>query len=116
MDLFESAGTDDAGIPVDSHAPLAVRMRPRTLDELQGQAHLLTPGSPLRRLVEPAEASGGKYGERGLERKRHALCRRRAIRTSLGHRFGHEQRSLSFIRFILFVGSRNETRDGDDGR
>jgi len=65
MDLFESAGTDDAGIPVDSHAPLAVRMRPRTLDELQGQAHLLTPGSPLRRLVEPAEASGGSHaGER----------------------------------------------------
>ena len=33
-------------------APLAVRMRPRTLDELVGQRHLLTPGSPLRRLVE----------------------------------------------------------------
>ena len=66
MDLFESAGTDDAGIPVDSHAPLAVRMRPRTLDELQGQAHLLTPGSPLRRLVEPAEAGRGSHaGERG---------------------------------------------------
>ena len=66
MDLFESAGTDDAGIPVDSHAPLAVRRRPRTLDELQGQTHLLTPGSPLRRLVEPAEASGGSHaGERG---------------------------------------------------
>ena len=57
MDLFESAGTDEVGIPVDSHAPLAVRMRPRTLDELQGQAHLLTPGSPLRRLVEPAEVT-----------------------------------------------------------
>ena len=66
MDLFESAGTDDAGIPVDSHAPLAVRMRPRTLDELEGQAHLLTPGSPLRRLVEPAGAdrplSAGEQG------------------------------------------------------
>ena len=33
-------------------APLAVRMRPRTLDELVGQRHLLTPGSPLRQLVE----------------------------------------------------------------
>ena len=33
-------------------APLAVRMRPRTLDELVGQRHLLTTGSPLRRLVE----------------------------------------------------------------
>jgi putative ATPase len=33
-------------------APLAVRMRPRTLDELTGQDHLLVEGSPLRRLVE----------------------------------------------------------------
>jgi putative ATPase len=33
-------------------APLAVRMRPRTLDEVVGQEHLLEPGSPLRRLVE----------------------------------------------------------------
>jgi putative ATPase len=33
-------------------APLAVRMRPRTLEELVGQRHLLAAGSPLRRLVE----------------------------------------------------------------
>ncbi|HET6625735.1 MAG TPA: replication-associated recombination protein A [Nocardioidaceae bacterium] len=33
-------------------APLAVRMRPRTLDELVGQQHLLATGSPLRRLIE----------------------------------------------------------------
>ena len=33
-------------------APLAVRMRPRTLDELVGQQQLLAPGSPLRRLIE----------------------------------------------------------------
>jgi putative ATPase len=33
-------------------APLAVRMRPRTLDELAGQRQLLAAGSPLRRLVE----------------------------------------------------------------
>ncbi|MEP9364776.1 replication-associated recombination protein A [Nocardioides sp. CN2-186] len=33
-------------------APLAVRMRPRTLEELVGQAQLRAPGSPLRRLVE----------------------------------------------------------------
>ncbi|MEO5708476.1 MAG: replication-associated recombination protein A [Nocardioidaceae bacterium] len=40
------AGNDHAS------APLAVRMRPRTLDELVGQRHLLAPGSPLRRLIE----------------------------------------------------------------
>jgi putative ATPase len=36
----------------DPRAPLAARMRPRTLDEVVGQVHLLAPGSPLRRLVE----------------------------------------------------------------
>ncbi len=35
-----------------ANAPLAARMRPRTLDEVVGQQHLLVPGSPLRRLVE----------------------------------------------------------------
>lgn len=33
-------------------APLAVRMRPSSLDEVVGQRHLLAPGSPLRRLIE----------------------------------------------------------------
>jgi putative ATPase len=32
-------------------APLAVRMRPRTIEDLVGQGHLLAPGAPLRRLV-----------------------------------------------------------------
>ncbi|MDQ1736378.1 MAG: putative ATPase, partial [Pseudonocardiales bacterium] len=48
------AGDEPAvGRPVDDpNAPLAVRMRPLTLDEVLGQHHLLGPGSPLRRLVE----------------------------------------------------------------
>ena len=37
---------------VNPNAPMAVKMRPRNLDELVGQKHLLAPGSPLRRLVE----------------------------------------------------------------
>ncbi|MGH3446402.1 MAG: replication-associated recombination protein A [Nocardioidaceae bacterium] len=46
--------TDGGSLAQQGHtsAPLAVRMRPRTLDELVGQDHLLQPGSPLRRLVE----------------------------------------------------------------
>ena len=48
-DLFESAADDRGG------GPLAARMRPRSLDELVGQQHLLAPGSPLRRLVEGDE-------------------------------------------------------------
>ncbi len=33
-------------------APLAERMRPRTLGELKGQKHLLAPGKPLRQAIE----------------------------------------------------------------
>jgi putative ATPase len=33
-------------------APLAVRMRPRTLDQLIGQEHILGPGTALRRAIE----------------------------------------------------------------
>src|SRR3954468_15887479 len=32
--------------------PLAARMRPRTLDEIVGQRHLLAPGKPLRDAIE----------------------------------------------------------------
>ncbi|PDP86388.1 AAA family ATPase [Glycomyces fuscus] len=46
--LFDDAGAEAAR----GQEPLAVRMRPRTLDEVVGQRHLLGEGSPLRRLVE----------------------------------------------------------------
>jgi putative ATPase len=35
-----------------AHMPLAARMRPRTLEELIGQEHLIGPGSVLRRAIE----------------------------------------------------------------
>lgn len=38
-------------------APLAARMRPRNLDEIAGQRHLLGKGKPLRRLIEGAGAA-----------------------------------------------------------
>jgi putative ATPase len=50
--LFEPPEPAPSREPFDAGAPLAARMRPRTLDEVLGQAHLLAPGSPLRRLVE----------------------------------------------------------------
>lgn len=59
MDLFETVTTGEHGTPVTTRpgpgAPLAVRMRPATLDEVAGQEHLLVAGSPLRRLVQPAD-------------------------------------------------------------
>lgn len=60
MDLFDSAGLDDNGLPtVDANAPLAVRMRPRTIAEVVGQSHLLEDGSPMRRLLSPEAKAGG---------------------------------------------------------
>jgi putative ATPase len=50
--LFEPEEPRVDPAPFDPAAPLAARMRPRTLDEVVGQQHLLAPGSPLRRLVE----------------------------------------------------------------
>jgi putative ATPase len=47
-DLFTSALNERLA----RQAPLAARMRPRTLDEVVGQDQLLAPGRPLRALIE----------------------------------------------------------------
>jgi putative ATPase len=53
---------DDATVPerkardeTEAAAPLAARMRPRTLDDFVGQRHLLAPGRALRELIEKDE-------------------------------------------------------------
>jgi putative ATPase len=81
--LFE---TDDetrrTGVPPEE-APLAVRMRPRDLDELVGQAHLLEPGSALRVAIESGEPhSAIFYGPPGTGKT--TLARIIAARASGG--------------------------------
>ena len=49
--LFPEDGTARQPEPA-ADAPLAERMRPRTLDEFVGQRHLLGPGRPLREAIE----------------------------------------------------------------
>jgi putative ATPase len=59
-ELFDASGLGAAprqaggSLAGNTHAsaPLAVRMRPRTLDELVGQEQLRAAGSPLRQLIE----------------------------------------------------------------
>jgi putative ATPase len=53
MDLFEQHGSDDRA-PTPA-GPLADRMRPRALDEVVGQEHLLGPGRVLRAAIESGE-------------------------------------------------------------
>src|ERR1700735_2304151 len=52
MSLFDASPLAAAAFATQSHAPLAERMRPRTLDEFVGQEHLLAPGKPLRLAIE----------------------------------------------------------------
>jgi putative ATPase len=54
--LFDEGGSEGRRTSVPpSEAPLAVRMRPRTLDELVGQEHLLAEGSALRTAIQSGE-------------------------------------------------------------
>jgi putative ATPase len=50
QDLFEEEDVDLAA--VNKAAPLATRMRPRSLDEFVGQEYILAPGKLLRRAIE----------------------------------------------------------------
>ena len=54
MDLFDTPAPEPPAPPAASPAgaPLADRMRPRTLDEMVGQSHLVGPGKVLRRSLE----------------------------------------------------------------
>src|SRR5262249_43468554 len=52
MSLF----ADAADRRLKRQAPLAARLRPRTLDEMVGQEHLVAPGAPLRTLAEADRA------------------------------------------------------------
>ncbi|MDR7080923.1 putative ATPase [Arthrobacter ginsengisoli] len=57
----DTEDTVDAGSDrraASPRSPLAVRMRPRTLDDVVGQQHLLGQGSPLRQLAAGTDATG----------------------------------------------------------
>jgi len=53
MDLFEHARQEQ----IEKEAPLAARMRPRTLDEFAGQGHIVGPGRLLRRAIQADQMS-----------------------------------------------------------
>src|SRR5215831_2435266 len=53
--LFDADEVHSAAAPEpasDARMPLAARMRPRTLDEIVGQEHIIGPGKVLRRAIE----------------------------------------------------------------
>lgn len=80
-----TSGDTGAGVTGSSPTgPLAVRMRPRTLDEIVGQQHLLGTGSPLRRLISGSGAASVLlYGPPGTGKTTMASL----ISTAAGGRF-----------------------------
>ncbi len=57
-DAEDLAEQEQQGGPARPRSPLAVRMRPRSLDEVVGQQHLLGSGSPLQLLAAGAGQTG----------------------------------------------------------
>ena len=72
LDLFGTGGPDAGSDGVDPNAPLAARMRPRTLDDFQGQEQLLGQGKAIRAMLEthedPASAAEALTGWRSFLR------------------------------------------------
>jgi putative ATPase len=63
---ISKAAAGDAGAAIPADAPLAVRMRPRSLDEVVGQEHVLGEGSALRTAIESGKPhSAILYGPPG---------------------------------------------------
>ena len=100
-------------------APLADRMRPRTLDEVVGQEHLLGPGRVLRAAIESGELhsmilwgppGSGKTHARLADGARGGRTLRRVLGRALrregdppGRRRGGEPSAARAARTILFV-------------
>src|ERR1700761_8559998 len=96
-ELGEGAHGGSAG------APLAVRMRPASLDEVVGQDHLLQPGSPLRRLVEGSGmASAILYGPPGSGKTTLASLVSRAT----GRRFEALSAGVKEVRAVIDTARR----------
>ncbi|MEI6631057.1 MAG: replication-associated recombination protein A [bacterium] len=72
MDLFSESPDQKK---TNKDLPLAVRMRPRSLDEFIGQKHLLGPGKLLRRAIEADRVSSlVLYGPPGVGKTSLAWC------------------------------------------
>ncbi len=92
--------------------PLAVRMRPRTLDEIAGQSHILAPGKLLRRLLAAdALSSLLLHGPPGTGKTTLA----RVIATESGRAFIQENAASVGVQRIREIISTAERRLTDGG-
>src|SRR6185503_550850 len=108
-DLFSDAASHRAG----EVAPLAQRLRPRTLDEFVGQQHVLGEGSALRRAIaEDRVSSSIFYGPPGSGKTTLA----RIVAASTGAAFEELSAVSATVKDVREVLARARERLGTTGR
>ena len=112
--LFGLETEERAEQQLAANAPLAVRMRPTSLDEVVGQDHLLGSGAPLRRLVEGASAASViLYGPPGTGKTTLA----RLVSQATGRRFealSAITAGVKEVRAVIETARRRLGRSGGD--
>src|SRR5258706_9276032 len=108
-DLFSDAATERAG----QSAPLAQRLRPRSLDEFVGQEHVLGEGSALRlAIVEDRVRSSIFYGPPGTGKTTLA----RIVAMTTGSEFDELSAVSATVKDVREVLARARERLGISGR
>ena len=107
--LFDDAAAER----LRRQAPLAARLRPRTIDDVVGQPHLLGPGKPLRRLVETDTMSSVLlWGPPGTGKTTLAL----AVAGSTSKEFEQLSAVTAGVKDVRDVIERARRRLGEHGR
>ncbi len=108
-DLFSAAAEDR----LRTQAPLAARLRPRTLDDVVGQAHLVGEGKALRRLVEQDRLTSAIFwGPPGTGKTTLAL----AVAGSTQRAFEQLSAVTAGVKDVREVIERARHRLGEQGR
>lgn len=108
-DLFNQSSPEETPV-ADPNAPLAARMRPRTLDEYAGQEHILGAGKLLRRAIEADRLSSIiLFGPPGVGKTTLAEIIARATKSRFERLSGVES-SVADLRRVIAAASHRASR------